>query len=123
MIWNKNSGKKLNIIFAVISIVLVLVLGTIIIADHRSTGKETERLTELADKEKKGIEDYENVKKRAAELAEQSSESEEDSSKEKNTESDTSNTDTNQEDSDKTENAEEKQTQVRQTDSLKKNEP
>ena len=79
MTWNSGkSNKKMNIILAIVSIVLILVLGMVLVTDHRSTGKETKELTELADKEKKGIEDYENVKKRAAELAEQSQTSEED---------------------------------------------
>lgn len=73
---NWNNGKK-NTVLALISVVLVLVLGGILVVDHKSTSKETEQLTELAEKEKKGIEDYESVKKRASELAEQLSESEE----------------------------------------------
>ena len=71
--WNNAKSKgKVNMLLAVLCSVLVLIMAALVVVDHRSTGKETKELTELADKEKKGIEDYENVKKRAAELAEQS---------------------------------------------------
>lgn len=80
MNWNNGKGSgKLNIILAALCCVLVLVLGMIVVADHRAASKETERLTELAEEQKKGIEDYENVKKRAEELEQQSETSEEES--------------------------------------------
>lgn len=69
---NGKGGGKLNIILAVLCCALVLVLGVIVVADHRAASKETDRLTELAEEQKKGIDDYENVKKRAAELEQQS---------------------------------------------------
>ena len=54
MTWNSGkSNKKMNIILAIVSIVLILVLGMVLVTDHRSTGKETKELTELTDKEKK----------------------------------------------------------------------
>lgn len=89
MNWNNAKSKgKVNMLLAVLCSVLVLIMAALVVVDHRSTKKETEELTELAEEQKKGIEDYENVKKRAAELEKQSAVPEEE--KENTTESDES---------------------------------
>lgn len=92
MNWNNVKSKgKVNMVLAVFCIVLMLIMATLVVVDHRSTKKETEKLTELAEEQKKGIEDYENVKKRAAELEKQSAVPEEE--EESTTESDDSGSD------------------------------
>ncbi|MDY3016069.1 MAG: hypothetical protein SOR79_02840 [Blautia sp.] len=92
MNWNNAKSKgKVNMLLAVLCSVLVLIMAALVVVDHRSTKKETEELTELAEEQKKGIEDYENVKKRVAELEKQSAVPEEE--KENTTESDESGSD------------------------------
>lgn len=92
MSWNNAKSKgKVNMLLAVLCSVLVLIMAALVVVDHRSTKKETEELTELAEEQKKGIEDYENVKKRAAELEKQSAVSEDE--EENITESDESGSD------------------------------
>lgn len=75
MSWNSKKKKEnTNYILAVVCVILTIILGVILINDSRIQKKETASLMELAENEKKGIEDYETVKKRADALAKQSEE-------------------------------------------------
>lgn len=75
MSWKKNKSKgKINVLLAGVCIVLAILMGMILIHDHRIQARETARLMELAEDQKKGIEDYERVKKRADALEKQSAE-------------------------------------------------
>ena len=97
--------KKTNILLGFICILLAVLLGFILVTSYKSEQKESRHLSEIADNQQSGIEDYEAVKERAKELEEISSEEAEDTEdiKSKNTE-DTEKTDTaDTEDADKTE--------------------
>ena len=97
--------KKTNILLGFICILLAVLLGFILVTSYKSEQKESRHLSEIADDQQSGIEDYEAVKERAKELEEISSEEAEDTEdiKSKNTE-DTEKTDTAEtEDADKTE--------------------
>ena len=101
----KKKIKKTNILLGFICILLAVLLGFILVTSYKSEQKESRHLSEIADDQQSGIEDYEAVKERAKELEEISSEEAEDTEdiKSKNTE-DTEKTDTaDTEDADKTE--------------------
>ena len=101
----KKKIKKTNILLGFICILLAVLLGFILVTSYKSEQKESRHLSEIADDQQSGIEDYEAVKERAKELEEISSEEAEDTEdiKSKNTE-DTEKTDTAEtEDADKTE--------------------
>ena len=87
--------KKTNILLGFICILLAVLLGFILVTSYKSEQKESRHLSEIADDQQSGIEDYEAVKERAKELEEISSEEAEDTEdiKSKNTE-DTEKTDT-----------------------------
>ena len=104
----KKKIKKTNILLGFICILLAVLLGFILVTSYKSEQKESRHLSEIADDQQSGIEDYEAVKERAKELEEISSEEAEDTEdiKSKNTEDtkDTEKTDTaNTEDEEKTE--------------------
>ena len=104
----KKKIKKTNILLGFICILLAVLLGFILVTSYKSEQKESRHLSEIADDQQSGIEDYEAVKERAKELEEISSEEAEDTEdiKSKNTEDtkDTEKTDTaDTEDADKTE--------------------
>lgn len=90
--------KKTNILLGFICILLAVLLGFILVTSYKSEQKESRHLSEIADDQQSGIEDYEAVKERAKELEEISSEEAEDTEdiKSKNTEDtkDTEKTDT-----------------------------
>ena len=97
-----------DILLGFICILLAVLLGFILVTSYKSEQKESRHLSEIADDQQSGIEDYEAVKERAKELEEVSSEEAEDTEdiKSKNTEDtkDTEKTDTaDTEDADKTE--------------------
>ena len=80
--------KKTNILLGFICILLAVLLGFILVTSYKSEQKESRHLSEIADDQQSGIEDYEAVKERAKELEEVSSEEAEDTEdiKSKNTE-------------------------------------
>ena len=80
--------KKTNILLGFICILLAVLLGFILVTSYKSEQKESRHLSEIADDQQSGIEDYEAVKERAKELEEISSEEAEDTEdiKSKNTE-------------------------------------
>ena len=105
----KKKIKKTNILLGFICILLAVLLGFILVTSYKSEQKESRHLSEIADDQQSGIEDYEAVKERAKELEEISSEEAEDTEdiKSKNTEkTDTADT----EDADKTEDTKDKTT-------------
>jgi len=111
----KKKIKKTNILLGFICILLAVLLGFILVTSYKSEQKESRHLSEIADDQQSGIEDYEAVKERAKELEEISSEEAEDTEdiKSKNTEDtkDTEKTDTaDTEDADKTEDTKDKTT-------------
>lgn len=65
---NRGSGKKTNILLAIICILLVGALGAILVMNQKAEKEESQRLEEIAGDQQKGIEDYEAVKEHAAEL-------------------------------------------------------
>ena len=77
-----------NILLGFICILLAVLLGFILVTSYKSEQKESRHLSEIADDQQSGIEDYEAVKERAKELEEISSEEAEDTEdiKSKNTE-------------------------------------
>ena len=91
----KKKTKKTDILLGFICILLAVLLGFILVTSYKSEQKESRHLSEIADDQRSGIEDYEAVKERAKELEEISSEEAEDTEdiKSKNTE-DTEKTDT-----------------------------
>ena len=106
----KKKIKKTNILLGFICILLAVLLGFILVTSYKSEQKESRHLSEIADDQQSGIEDYEAVKERAKELEEISSEEAEDTEdiKSKNTK-DTEKTDTaDTEDADKTEDTKDK---------------
>ena len=70
--------KKTNILLGFICILLAVLLGFILVTSYKSEQKESRHLSEIADDQQSGIEDYEAVKERAKELEEVSSEEAED---------------------------------------------
>ena len=103
----KKKIKKTNILLGFICILLAVLLGFILVTSYKSEQKESRHLSEIADDQQSGIEDYEAVKERAKELEEISSEEAEDTEDTKDTEkTDTADT----EDADKTEDTKDKTT-------------
>ena len=70
----KKKIKKTNILLGFICILLAVLLGFILVTSYKSEQKESRHLSEIADDQQSGIEDYEAVKERANELEEISSE-------------------------------------------------
>ena len=100
----KKKIKKTNILLGFICILLAVLLGFILVTSYKSEQKESRHLSEIADDQQSGIEDFEAVKERAKELEEISSEEAEDTK-------DTEKTDTaDTEDADKTEDTKDKTT-------------
>ena len=60
--------KKTNILLGFICILLAVLLGFILVTSYKSEQKESRHLSEIADDQQSGIEDYEAVKERAKEL-------------------------------------------------------
>ena len=65
---NRGSGKKKNILLAIICILLIGALGAILVMNQKAEKEETQRLEKIAGDQQRGIEDYEAVKEHAAEL-------------------------------------------------------
>ena len=74
----KKKIKKTNILLGFICVLLAILLGFILVTSYKSEQKESRHLSEIADDQQSGIEDYEAVKERAKELEEISSEEAED---------------------------------------------
>ena len=74
----KKKIKMTNILLGFICILLAVLLGFILVTSYKSEQKESRHLSEIADDQQSGIEDYEAVKERAKELEEISSEEAED---------------------------------------------
>ena len=74
----KKKIKKTNILLGFICILLAVLLGFILVTSYKSEQKESRHLSEIADDQQSGIEDFEAVKERAKELEEISSEEAED---------------------------------------------
>ena len=81
----KKKIKKTNILLGFICILLAVLLGFILVTSYKSEQKESRHLSEIADDQQSGIEDYEAVKERAKELEEISSEETEDTEDVKST--------------------------------------
>ena len=94
----KKKIKKTNILLGFICILLAVLLGFILVTSYKSEQKESRHLSEIADDQQSGIEDFEAVKERAKELEEISSEEAEDTK------------DTEKTDADKTEDTKDKTT-------------
>mgnify|MGYP002236131299 CR=1 FL=1 len=105
----KKKIKKTNILLGFICVLLAVLLGFILVTSYKSEQKESRHLSEIADDQQSGIEDYEAVKERAKEdWRKISSEEAEDDRK---TTKDTEKTDTaDTEDADKTEDTKDKTT-------------
>ena len=105
----KKKIKKTNILLGFICVLLAILLGFILVTSYKSEQKESRHLSEIADDQQSGIEDYEAVKERAKELEEISSEEAEDTADTEDADKtedtkDTEKTDTAEtEDADKTE--------------------
>lgn len=80
--WNKKNNRKLNIILIIICVLLLVIFGSVLVFNAAKERKESEHLSEIAGDQKTGIEDYEGVKERAAEIAEQSKQEQEDAEQE-----------------------------------------
>ena len=63
----KKKIKKTNILLGFICILLAVLLGFILVTSYKSEQKESRHLSEIADDQQSGIEDYEAVKERAKE--------------------------------------------------------
>lgn len=61
----KKKIKKTNILLGFICILLAVLLGFILVTSYKSEQKESRHLSEIADDQQSGIEDYEAVKERA----------------------------------------------------------
>lgn len=98
----KKKGKKTNILLGFVCILLAGVLGSILVMNYKTEQEESRRLSEIADNQHSGIEDYEAVKEHAKQLEKASSEDTENTedvkenktkeSKKKSAETDTENT-------------------------------
>lgn len=75
MSWNsKKSNKVTNIILGLICIALVVILGGLLVTNHKEVKQESERLQKLSDSQETGIDDYESVKEHVSELEQEAGE-------------------------------------------------
>ena len=86
----KKKRKKINILLGFLCILLAGVLGSILVINYKAEQEEYRHLSEIADNQQSGIEDYESVKEHAKQLREESSE---DTGEEKAAETDENSTD------------------------------
>ena len=107
----RKKGRKTNILLGIICILLVGVLGSIIVISRQAEQKESQRLTELADGQQSGIEDYEAVKEHAEELQKTASEEDETADSDNNT-AEKSKKDKDTEEADNTDNTENEETRT-----------
>lgn len=75
----KKKVKKTNILLGFICVLLVGLLGFLLAMNYKTEKEESQRLTEIAGDQHRGIEDYDAVKEHAAELEKASSDEEESS--------------------------------------------
>lgn len=77
MSWNsRKNGKFTNIILVIICIALIVILGGLLVTNHKEVKQESERLQKLSEKQETGIDDYEAVKEHVSELEEEAAEEE-----------------------------------------------
>lgn len=69
----KKKRKKINILLGFLCILLAGVLGSILVINYKAQQEEYRHLSEIADNQQSGIEDYESVKEHAKQLKEESS--------------------------------------------------
>lgn len=114
MSWNsrKDNGFT-NIILVLICIVLTVILGSLLLTNHKEVKQESERLEKLSQKQETGIDDYEAVKEHASELKEEADEEDEEaadsSKKEEKAETDETAEDAQASDADKSSDADKAQ--------------
>ena len=78
MSWNSRKDNRFtNIIQVLISIVLIVILGGLLLTNHKEVKQESERLEKLSQNQATGIDDYEAVKEHASELKEEADEEDE----------------------------------------------
>lgn len=78
MSWNSRKDNRFtNIILVLICIVLIVILGSLLLTNHKEVRQESERLEKLSQKQETGIDDYEAVKEHASELKEEADEEDE----------------------------------------------
>lgn len=78
MSWNSRKDNRFtNIILVLICIVLIVILGSLLLTNHKEVKQESERLEKLSQKQETGIDDYEAVKEHASELKEEADEEDE----------------------------------------------
>ena len=70
----KKRGKGTNILLGIICVLLIGVLGAILVFNQKTEQEESQRLTELANDQQSGIENYDAVKEHAEELQKASEE-------------------------------------------------
>lgn len=77
MSWNSRKDTKFtNVILVLICIGLIIVLGGLLVTNHKEVREESQRLQKLSEKQETGIDDYESVKEHASELQEVADEEE-----------------------------------------------
>ena len=78
MSWNSRKDNRFtNIILVLICIVLIVILGGLLLTNHKEVKQESERLEKLSQNQATGIDDYEAVKEHASELKEEADEEDE----------------------------------------------
>lgn len=78
MSWNSRKDNRFtNIILVLICIVLIVILGSLLLTNHKEVKQESERLEKLSQKQETGIDDYEAVKEHASELKEEDAQEDE----------------------------------------------
>ena len=107
----KKKRKKINILLGFLCILLAGVLGSILVINYKAEQEEYRHLSEIADNQQSGIEDYESVKEHAKQLREESSE---DTGEEKAAETDENSTDSDSADQSETAAPAEQETQSEQ---------
>ena len=65
MFRNSKNNRKLNILLIILCILLLAVLGSILVLNHRAEQEEAESIAEKVGDQSTGIEDYESVKEHA----------------------------------------------------------
>ena len=104
----KKKRKKINILLGFLCILLAGALGSILVINYKAQQEEYRHLSEIADNQQSGIEDYESVKEHAKQLREESSE---DTGEEKAAETDENSTDSDSADQSETAAPAEQETQ------------
>lgn len=72
----RKSSKVTNVILVLLCIALAVILGGLLVTNHKEVRQESERLQKLSEKQETGIDNYEAVKEHASELEEEAGEEE-----------------------------------------------